>query len=108
MSAVSVSNLLLKQASEERQSPLDKGYALRTIMRSGRHFRSAVKLYMGFGMRQQAVELALKVDPALARELARQSDDKDETKRLVSSYTQTSFVITNLLLSHLTLQIFHS
>ena len=90
MSTVSVSNLLLKQASEERQSPLDKGYALRTIMRSGRHFRSAVKLYMGFGMRQQAVELALKVGPALARELARQSDDKDETKRLVSSYTRTS------------------
>ena len=49
---------------------------------SCRHFRSAVKLYMGFGMRQQAVELALKVDPSLARELARQSDDKDETKRL--------------------------
>jgi len=37
---------------------------------------------MGYGMRQQAVELALKVDPSLARELARQSDDRDETKRL--------------------------
>jgi len=78
-----VADLLLKQANEERKSPLDKAYALRTILRTGRHFRSAVKLYMGFsGMRQQAVELALKVDPSLARELARQSEDKDETKRL--------------------------
>lgn len=33
-------------------------------------------------MRQQAVELALKIDPSLARELARQSNDKDEKKRL--------------------------
>jgi len=77
-----VTELLLKQADDERKSPLDKSYALRTILRTGRHFRSAVKLYMGFGMRQQAVELALKVDPSLARELARQSHDKDETKRL--------------------------
>jgi hypothetical protein len=37
---------------------------------------------MGFGMRQQAVELALKVDPVLARELARESVDTDERKRL--------------------------
>jgi hypothetical protein len=37
---------------------------------------------MGFRMRQQAVELALKVDPALARELARESVDADERKRL--------------------------
>lgn len=77
-----VGDLTLQQTDEEENSPLDKGYALRTIMRTGRHFRSAVKLYMGFGMRQQAVELALKVDPSLARELARQSDDRDETKRL--------------------------
>lgn len=78
-----VSDLLLKQADEERKSPLDKSYALRTILNTGRHFRSAVKLYMGFsGMREQAVELALKVDPSLARELARQSEDKDEKKRL--------------------------
>jgi len=78
-----VSHLLLRQADEERKCPLDKSYALRTILRTGRHFRSAVKLYMGFsGMRQQAVELALKVDPSLARELARQSEDKDEMKRL--------------------------
>lgn len=77
-----VSHLLLKQANIEKDCPLDKSFALRTILRTGRHFRSAVKLYMGFGMRQQAVELALKVDPTLARELARQSEDKDETKRL--------------------------
>mmetsp|Transcript_819 Transcript_819/g.1166 ORF Transcript_819/g.1166 Transcript_819/m.1166 type:complete len:266 (+) Transcript_819:1-798(+) len=37
---------------------------------------------MGFGMRQQAVELALKVDPSLARELARNSMKLDEQKRL--------------------------
>ena len=77
-----VTELLLKQADEERKSPLDKSYALCPILRTGTHFWSAMKLYMGFGMRQQAVELALKVDPSLARELARQSDDKDETKRL--------------------------
>jgi hypothetical protein len=77
-----ISELMLKQAQEEMSSPLDKSHALRTILRTGRHFRSAVKLYQGFGMRQQAVELALKVDPSLARELARKSDDKDEKKRL--------------------------
>lgn len=81
-SSTSVRELVLKQARDESSSPLDKSYALRTILRTGRHFRSAVKLYMGFGMRQQAVELALKVDPSLARELARQSSDKDERKRL--------------------------
>ncbi len=78
----SISDIMLKQAIDEKKTPLDKSYALRTILRTGRHFRSAVKLYMGYGMRQQAVELALKVDPSLARELARQSDDRDETKRL--------------------------
>lgn len=78
----SVSDILLRQAEEERNCPLDRGYALRTILKTGRHFRSAVKLYMGFGMRQQAVELALKVDPSLARDLARQCDDNGETKRL--------------------------
>eukprot|EP00986_Skeletonema_menzelii_P002765 scaffold790_cov149-Skeletonema_menzelii.AAC.10 len=77
-----ISELMLKQSQEEMSSPLDKSHALRTILRTGRHFRSAVKLYIGFGMRQQAVELALKVDPSLARELARKSDDKDEKKRL--------------------------
>jgi len=62
--------------------PLDMSYALRTILRSGRHFRSAIKLYMGFGMRQQAVELGLKVDPALARELAQESVELEERRRL--------------------------
>jgi len=37
---------------------------------------------MGFGMRQQAVELALKVDPSLARELAQDSVELEERKRL--------------------------
>ena len=63
-------------------SPLDMSFALRTVLGTGRHFRSAIKLYMGFGMRQQAVELALKVDPTLARNLARESVDSDEQKRL--------------------------
>lgn len=62
--------------------PLDMPYALRAVLETGRHFRSAVKLYMGFGMRQQAVELALKVDPALARELAQDSVELEERKRL--------------------------
>lgn len=62
--------------------PLDMSYALRTILRSGRHFRSAIKLYMGFGMRQHAVELGLKVDPSLARELAQESVELEERKRL--------------------------
>jgi len=63
-------------------SPLDMSYALRTILETGRHFRSAIKLYMGFGMRQQAVELALKVDPSLARDMAREATDDQERKRL--------------------------
>lgn len=67
---------------EAISGPLDMSHALRTILRSGRHFRSAIKLYMGFGMRQQAVELALKVDPALARELAQESVELEERKRL--------------------------
>lgn len=71
-----------RYADESLSSPLDMSYALRTILGTGRHFRSAIKLYMGFGMRQQAVELALKVDPALARELAHESVDDEERKRL--------------------------
>jgi hypothetical protein len=67
---------------EDISSPLDMSYALRTVLGTGRHFRSAIKLYMGFGMRQQAVELALKVDPSLARELAQESVEIDERKRL--------------------------
>ena len=63
-------------------SPLDMSYALRVILRTGRHFRSAVRLYMGFGMRRQATELAIKVDPALARKLAHESTDPDERRGL--------------------------
>jgi hypothetical protein len=63
-------------------SPLDMSYALRTILNTGRHFRSAIRLYMGFGLRQQALELALKVDPTLARDLAREATDHEEKKRL--------------------------
>jgi hypothetical protein len=40
-----------------------------------------VSLYAGFGLRYQAVELLLKVDPALVRELARESVGNDERKR---------------------------
>lgn len=69
-------------ADDAFSSPLDMSFALRTILATGRHYRSAIKLYMGFGMRQQAVELALKVDPGLARELARDSVGADERKRL--------------------------
>jgi vacuolar protein sorting-associated protein 18 len=62
--------------------PLDMSYALRTVLTSGRHYRSAIKLYMGFGLRQESVQLALKVDPSLARELAQESVELDERKRL--------------------------
>ena len=72
----------IKDKSSSSSSPLDMAYALRVVLKTGRHFRSAVKLYMGFGLRQQAVELALKVDPSLARELARESVEKEERKRL--------------------------
>jgi len=72
----------LGSGDEGLSGPLDMSYALRTILRSGRHFRSAIKLYMGFGMRQQAVELGLKVDPSLARELAQESVELEERKRL--------------------------
>lgn len=68
--------------STDDMGPLDLSYALRTVLSSGRHFRSAVKLYMGFGMRYQAVELCLKVDPGLARELAQESVEIEERKRL--------------------------
>jgi hypothetical protein len=72
----------LYDGDSDLSGPLDMSYALRTILGTGRHFRSAIKLYMGFGMRQQAVELALKVDPSLARELAQDSVELDERKRL--------------------------
>jgi hypothetical protein len=38
--------------------------------------------HRGFDMRQQAVELALKVDPSLARELAQDSVELEERRRL--------------------------
>jgi hypothetical protein len=60
-------------ADDTSSTPLDMSYALRAVLGTGRHFRSAIKLYMGFGMRTQAVELALKVDPALARQLSQDS-----------------------------------
>lgn len=63
-------------------TPLDMSFALRAVLATGRHFRSAIKLYMGFGMRQQAVELALKVDPSLAQSLAQGSVEPEERKRL--------------------------
>jgi hypothetical protein len=37
---------------------------------------------MGLGLRQRAVELAIKVDPMLAKELAMESIERDEKKRL--------------------------
>jgi hypothetical protein len=69
-------------ADDLSSTPLDMSYALRAVLGSGRHFRSAIKLYMGFGMRSQAVELALKVDPSLARQLAQGSVELEERKRL--------------------------
>jgi hypothetical protein len=72
----------VSSTESKKSSSVDMSYALRTILATGRHFRSAIKLYMGFGMRQQAVELALKVDPSLARELAQDSIELEERKRL--------------------------
>lgn len=69
-------------STDVTSTPLDLSFALRAVLGTGRHFRSAIKLYMGFGMRQQAVELALKVDPSLARKLAQGSTELDERKRL--------------------------
>ena len=66
----------------KQTSPLDMNYALSTILQSGRHFRSAIKLYMGFGMRFRAVELAIKVQPEMAKELASESVEREEKKRL--------------------------
>jgi vacuolar protein sorting-associated protein 18 len=79
---LSASNWNAASQLDEISHPLDMSYALRTVLSTGRHFRSAIKLYMGFGMRQHAVELALKVDPTLARELAQESVELEERKRL--------------------------
>jgi vacuolar protein sorting-associated protein 18 len=65
-----------------QKSPLDLPYTLRLLLQSGRHFRSVIQLYMGLGMRQRAVELAIKVDPRTAKELTKDSIDQDEKKRL--------------------------
>lgn len=72
----------LAQRDYSSSTPLDLSFAMRAVLGSGRHFRSAIKLYMGLGMRQQAVELALSVDPTLAREIAQDSVDLEERKRL--------------------------
>lgn len=66
----------------KQSSPLDMNYALSTILQSGRHFKSAIRLYMGFGMRFRAVELAIKVQPEMAKELATESVEREEKKRL--------------------------
>lgn len=76
------SSSTLPGVQPKQSSPLDMNYALSTILNSGRHFRSAIKLYMGFGMKFRAVELAIKVDPVLAKELASESVEIDEKKRL--------------------------
>lgn len=73
---------LLAFLTEHVPERVDTAHALRVVLRTGRHFRSAVRLYMAFGLRRQAVELALKVDPASARELARESTEPEERRRL--------------------------
>ena len=78
-----ISNAATVPGLKPRQkSPLDLSYALRIVLQSGRHFRSVIKLYMGLGMRQRAVELAIKVDPVLAKELTKDSIEREEKKRL--------------------------
>jgi vacuolar protein sorting-associated protein 18 len=79
-------------ADDPSSTPLDMSYALRAVLGTGRHFRSAIKLYMGFGMRSQAVELALKVDPPLARQLAQGSVELEERKRLWLMIAKTAAV----------------
>lgn len=79
---VIISGGRLKVPDEIASTPIDISYALRAVLGTGRHFRSAIKLYMGFGLRPQAVELALKVDPSLARQLAQGSVELEERKRL--------------------------
>lgn len=76
----------------KQSSPLDMNYALSTILQSGRHFRSAIKLYMGFGMRFRAVELAIKVDPVIAKQLAAECVERDEKKRLWSMIARNAAI----------------
>jgi len=72
----------ISSTQQNKVTSLDLSYILRLILRTGRHYRCVVKLYMGLGMRQRAVELAIKVDPGLAKELACESVDPEEKKRL--------------------------
>ncbi|GMI44249.1 hypothetical protein TrCOL_g1423 [Triparma columacea] len=51
--------------------PLDLPFSLRCVLKTKRHHRSAVKLYVLMGMLRSAVSLALAVDPGLARSLAK-------------------------------------
>lgn len=86
------SSSTLPGVQPKQNSPLDMNYALSTILQSGRHFRSAIKLYMGFGMRFRAVELAIKVDPVLAKQLASESVESDEQKRLWSMIARNAAI----------------
>ncbi|GMH67706.1 hypothetical protein TrST_g4982 [Triparma strigata] len=60
--------------------PLSLKFALHVILKTQRHHRSAVKVYMAMGKREAAVELALNVDPTLARELAENSIGPEQKK----------------------------
>ncbi len=73
-------------ASAEDEGPLfryvsgevpDPAFALGEILKSGRHKRSAVKVYMKMDLPEEAVKLALKVDEGLARELAGEAGSKE-------------------------------
>ena len=55
---------------KEGGTGLDTSFALRTCVKTRRHFRSVIQLNMAMGLRQQALELALGVAPSLAREIA--------------------------------------
>jgi hypothetical protein len=44
--SMGVSELMLNQADKESSTPLDLSFVLRTILRTGKHMRSAVRLYM--------------------------------------------------------------
>ena len=72
---------LISVLADKNEYSVDKSFALRCTLKSLRHHRSAVKLYMAMGMQKEAVELALKVDPKLARELAK-GGKGSERKRL--------------------------
>ncbi|GMI34293.1 hypothetical protein TeGR_g7486, partial [Tetraparma gracilis] len=73
---------LFRFLTSPTSSCIDHAFALRTTLKSQRHHRSTVKLYMAMSMQKEAVELALKVDPVLARELAKGAVGATEKKRL--------------------------